>query len=235
MTRSPDLTGFTPRPLPGEVSLHGRRVRLDPFCPARHGPDLARAVSGPANRDIWTFMPIDPVDDTDSFPAIFSDIITRNGWAAYVIADQDTAAVLGTASYMRQRPEHGSCEVGCVAFSPHLKRTAHASEAIYLMASHVFDDLGYRRFEWKCHDGNTASKNAAIRFGFRFEGVFRNDMVMKGKSRDTAWFAMTDADWPEVSAGFVTWLDPANFDQTGQQKISLSSLRSIQQIQQQQQ
>jgi RimJ/RimL family protein N-acetyltransferase len=117
---------------------------------------------------------------------------------------------------------HGSVEVGCVAFGDALKRTREATEAMYLMAAHVFDELGYRRYEWKCNNGNAASKCAAKRFGFIYEGVFRNDMVVRGENRDTAWFAMTDGDWPQIKAGFEAWLASDNFDAGGQQKTKLT-------------
>ena len=127
---------------------------------------------------------------------------------------------------MRIREIHGSAEVGCVAFSHALRRTPEATEAMYLMAQHLLEELGYRRYEWKCHNENAASHRAAQRFGFKFEGVFRNDMVIRGQNRDTAWYAMTDADWPNVKAAFEAWLDPSNFDAAGQQKQSLESFRS---------
>jgi RimJ/RimL family protein N-acetyltransferase len=126
---------------------------------------------------------------------------------------------------MRLRPEHGSVEIGCVVFGKALQKTRGATEAIYLMAKHAFSDLGYRRFEWKCDNDNADSKNAALRFGFEFEGVFRNDMVMKGRNRDTAWFSIIDTDWPIVKAGFETWLSAQNFDENGRQISSLRDCR----------
>ena len=230
-----DLSGFTPRPLPGDRVLAGRLARLEPYTAERHGLALARVIAGPENAHLWTYMPFDPFPEANAFIEAFGTKVREGGWQAMVIIDQASDAVLGTASYMRLRPEHGSCEVGCVAFSPKLQRTTHASEALYLMASHVFDELGYRRFEWKCHNENLASRRAAARFGFQYEGVFRNDMVMKGKNRDTAWFAMTDDDWPDIKADFETWLAPENFDTDGIQKVSLSSLRAQRAQQQQQQ
>ncbi|MAK62174.1 MAG: GNAT family N-acetyltransferase [Ponticaulis sp.] len=170
-------------------------------------------------------MPFD-FQEAAHFGHDFEKMMIEKDWLTYTILDRETTRPLGMASYMRQRPEHGSIEVGCVAFSPALRRTIAATEAMYLMAAHVFDDLHYRRYEWKCHNKNTASKNAALRFGFQFEGVHRNDMVMKGTSRDTAWFAMTDDDWPGVKAAFKRWLSPDNFDENGQQKLPLSALQA---------
>ncbi|VAW07153.1 Acetyltransferase, GNAT family, partial [hydrothermal vent metagenome] len=137
----------------------------------------------------------------------------------------DTGAVLGMASYMRIRPEAGSVEIGCIVFSGALQKTPAATEAMYLMARHIFDDLGYRRYEWKCNDENAASKSAAERLGFQFEGVFRQDMVVKGENRDTAWFSVLDSEWPEVKAGLNAWLAPENFDADGRQRRSLRQCR----------
>lgn len=229
-----DLTDYQPREIPGRKTLTGRLATLYPYDPAAHGLGLAAAVGGPGNAETWRYMPFEPFPAGEAFIPAFNAVALDRGWSPYVITDKASDTILGTASYMRLRPEHGSCEVGCVAFGSQLKRTAHASEAMYLMAAHVFDDLKYRRYEWKCHNQNAASKKAAARFGFRFEGIFRNDMVMKGQSRDTAWFAMTDADWPQIKADFETWLSPSNFDADGQQKTSLSALRARHQHQQQQ-
>ena len=125
---------------------------------------------------------------------------------------------------MRLRPEYGSAEIGCVIFGDKLQKTRAATETLYLFAKHVFEDLGYRRFEWKCDNGNVASKRAAERFGFKFEGIFRNDMIVKGRNRDTAWYAMTDDDWTAVKARFETWLSPENFGFNSLQKKALSDL-----------
>jgi RimJ/RimL family protein N-acetyltransferase len=129
------------------------------------------------------------------------------------------------ASYMRIRPEAGSAEVGSVVFSKALQRTAAATEAIFLMARHLFEDRGYRRFEWKCDNQNAASVRAARRFGFTAEGVFRQDMVVKGRNRDTAWFSILDGEWPRIRSAFEQWLAPENFDPAGQQRRSLAAIR----------
>ena len=144
---------------------------------------------------------------------------------ASVIRVKESGTLEGMVSYMRARPEHGSVEIGCVAFGHRLQRTAAATEAVYLMAKHAFDDLGYRRFEWKCDNTNEASKRAALRFGFTYEGLFRQDMVRKGANRDTAWFSIIDKEWPKVRTGFERWLDPANFSATGLQIRPLTYLR----------
>jgi RimJ/RimL family protein N-acetyltransferase len=133
---------------------------------------------------------------------------------------------LGRAAYLRITPEFGVIEIGAILLAAELRRTTAATEAIYLLIRHAFDDLGYRRVEWKCNALNAASRSAAERFGFTFEGIFRNHMVVKGHSRDTAWYAMTDADWPRVRVGFESWLAPRNFDASGAQKRSLRELIS---------
>lgn len=221
-----DLSGFTPRLVPGDKTLIGDRVRLEPWDPATHGPGLADVLAGEENAHIWAHIPRGPYLNTSTFPVEFESLVRESDWNTYIIIDAISDAPLGTTSYMRQRPEHGSIEAGCVAFGSTLKRTPHATEAMYLQAAHIFDDLKYRRYEWKCDTNNQASARAAERFGFRFEGVFRNDMVVKGRNRDTAWFAMTDSDWPKVKAAFQTWLSPENFDENGHQKCKLEAFRS---------
>jgi RimJ/RimL family protein N-acetyltransferase len=150
----------------------------------------------------------------------------EHAWQPMIFRGRDSNKVLGTASYMRIRPEAGSAEVGCVVFSKALQRTPAATEAMFLMARHVFDDLGYRRYEWKCDNENAASKNAASRFGFSAEGVFRQDMVVKGKNRDTAWYSIIDDEWPTTRSAFEGWLAPENFDSSGLQRRSLREIRN---------
>ena len=144
----------------------------------------------------------------------------------FAIVPLETGAASGWASFMRIKPQHGVIEVGNVLFSPGLQRSRAATEAMYLMASHVFDDLGYRRYEWKCNAENEASRRAAARLGFTFEGIFRQHMVSRGRNRNTAWFSMLDHEWPARKRAFEAWLDPANFDDSGRQKRSLSQIGS---------
>ncbi len=220
------LSSWTPRERPGGWPLTGARTVLEPLDWDVHADGLYQAVASPAVSDIWDYMPIGPFKNQDHFRKVFDYIRADRGWEMLVIRQGNGGKVLGMASFMRIREDHGSAEVGCVAFGRELRRTPEASEAMYLMGQHLFNELGYRRYEWKCHNENAASKRAAKRFGFKFEGIFRNDMVMRGKNRDTAWFAMTDADWPEVEQAFKAWLSPSNFDAAGQQKRKLESFRS---------
>lgn len=220
------LNDWTPRERPGKSPLTGSRVALEPVDWAKHGEGLYDAVASPKVGDIWDYMPIGPFDSLASFQKTFEYTSAKLGWETLVFRRSHDGTILGMSSYMRIREEHGSAEIGCVAFGRALKRTPEASEAMYLMASHVFDELGYRRYEWKCHNENAASRRAAERIGFAFEGVFRNDMVVDGKNRDTAWFAMTDQDWPQIKSAFESWLAPSNFDSDGAQIRTLESFRS---------
>jgi RimJ/RimL family protein N-acetyltransferase len=220
-----DLSNWRPCALPGQETLRGRYVRLEPYCPDTHLAGLFAAICGEEDNELWAFMPLGPFAKPEALAAVLMGAHQKLGWNTIIIRDALGEEILGMASYMRNRPEHGSTEVGAVTFSRKLQRSRLATEAIYLMAKHVFDDLGYRRFEWKCNNANDASKRAAIRFGFSFEGVFRKDMVVKGQNRDTAWYAITEDDWPIVKKSFETWLDPQNFDAKGVQRTKLTAHR----------
>jgi len=224
-----DLSHWTPRPTPGLAVLAGARVRLEPLDWAAHGAGLFAATCGEANLALWDWMPVGPFPQAEDLQLFLATMAMKEGWRTLVIRDTQTGAqtgeVLGMSTYMRIREAHGSAEIGCVAFGPRLKRTPEATEALALMAAHVFD-LGYRRYEWKCNQGNLASRRAAERFGFVFEGIFRNDMVLKGRSRDTAWYSLTDADWPPVRDALARWLAPDNFASDGTQIRSLESFRT---------
>lgn len=219
-----DLAHWTPRPTPGLAVLTGQRVTLEPLDWARHGAGLFAATGGDANASLWEWMPVGPFLAPEDLQLFLAAAHAREGWRTMTIRSAATGEILGMCTYMRIREAHGSAEIGCVAFGPKLRRTPEATEALALMASHVFD-LGYRRYEWKCNELNLASKRAAIRFGFVFEGIFRNDMVTKGRSRDTAWYSLTDAEWPRVNAALARWLAYDNFANDGGQKRTLESFR----------
>lgn len=225
-----DLSTWTPRPTPGLTPLPGQRVRLEPLDPIAHGAGLFDAVGGAANANLWQWMPVGPFPTASALIDFLTAQHAAERWRTLVIRSAQSAPgsgddILGMATYMRIREAHGSAEIGCVAFGPRLKRTPEATEALSLMASHVFA-LGYRRYEWKCNDANLASKRAAERFGFIFEGIFRNDMVVKGQSRDTTWYAITDAEWPPLHTALDQWLAPTNFADDGAQKRTLESFRT---------
>jgi RimJ/RimL family protein N-acetyltransferase len=220
-----DLSSWTPRPTPGLVALAGTSVRLEPLDWTAHGDGLFAAVGGKANAEMWTHMPVGPFADADALHRMLEARAAHEGWKTMVVRAAPNGAVLGMATYMRIREAQGSAEIGCVAFGPKLRRTRQGTEAFRLMAGHVFNDLGYRRYEWKCNQTNAASKRAAERFGFVFEGVFRQDMVMKGKTRDTAWYSIIDAEWPGLDTAIERWLAPANFAADGRQIRPLESFR----------
>jgi RimJ/RimL family protein N-acetyltransferase len=219
-----DLTNWTTKPTPGECVLAGTRVRLEPLAWEEHGAELFTAVGGETNAGIWDWMPMGPMLEPEALRAFLARMRPNEGWRTMVIRRADSGEILGMASYMRIREAHGSAEIGCVAFGPSLRRTAEATEALALMAAHVFE-LGYRRYEWKCNSRNRASNRAAERFGFTFEGTFRNDMVTKGMSRDTAWYSILDTEWPSLDAALRQWLAPENFASDGAQIRTLESFR----------
>ena len=191
-----------------------------------HLESLYSNTSGPENDRLWTYMFDGPFRDRSSFEATFRKKATSEDPLFFAIFDKATAAAAGVAAFLRIEPSHRCIEVGHIVFSPLLQRTAAATEAMYLMARYVFEDLGYRRYEWKCDSKNEPSRRAALRFGFQFEGIFRQHMIVKGRNRDTAWYAMLDCEWPERKRNFERWLSPDNFDDTGRQRISLSSLNA---------
>lgn len=215
-----------PRP-PERQVLAGRRVRLEPLDPARHGRDLFDAAQGSsADPNLWRYLFDGPFAGYETFLTWLEGDAATADPLFFAIVDQATGHAVGMASYMRITPAHGVIEIGYIWFGPTLQRTPGATEAIYLLARHAFDDLGYRRLEWKCDAQNARSRRAAVRFGFQPEGVFRQHMVVKGRNRDTAWFAMTDGDWPRARAAFERWLDPANFDEQGHQRQTLEEMRA---------
>lgn len=208
--------------------LEGRYARLEPLDPARHGADLLASARQPGAEDRFRYLFEEPppADDEGPFRAWLAGAAASDDPMFWAVVDRATGRAEGRQSLMRITPEHGVVEVGHILWGPAIARTRVATEALYLFAAHAFDDLGYRRFEWKCNDLNAPSKRAALRFGFSPEGVFRQHMVAKGRSRDTAWFAMTDGDWHDgLRAGYERWLDPANFGPDGAQRERLSVRR----------
>lgn len=217
-----DLSDWKPCARPGLVSLEGQYASLEPLNWQRHGAGLFEAICGPGNEDIWAYLPVECPDDLNGLRPLLDP---RSEWETMIIRSVDADEILGMASYMRINEAHGSVEVGCVAFGKELQRSRTATDAMYLMARHAFTDLGYRRYEWKCNEENEASKRAALRYGFRYEGLFRHHMVVKGQNRDTAWYAMLDSEWPQLDAAFQAWLNPDNFDKEGRQVRKLADLR----------
>jgi len=216
------VPGWSERPRPQRGTLPGRYCRLEPVETDLHAADLFAAyMEAPDDRD-WTYL----FSERPHTPAQFREYLAKLAMSEdplhYAIVDAGTAKPVGTAALMRIEPIHGVIEVGAITFSPRLKRTRAATEAMYLLMRHVFDQLGYRRYEWKCDSLNAASRSAAGRYGFTFEGIFRRAIVYKGRSRDTAWFSIVAEEWPRIRAAFETWLEPGNFDDAGQQRRRLS-------------
>ncbi len=210
-----DLADWTPRPAPDPAFREGRHARLERLDPERHLSDLAGFVL--PHPEMWTFLSAPAPKDEGTYRAILAELCARPPSAyPYAVIDRASGRAMGHLLLMEVRPAQGVFEVGYIAFPPALQRTIVATEAICLAASIGFD-LGYRRLEWKCDDRNEPSKAAALRFGFTFEGVFRQHMIVKGRNRDTAWFSMLDREWPSRRAAFEAWLDPANFDGEGRQ------------------
>ncbi|MEM7688159.1 MAG: GNAT family protein [Pseudomonadota bacterium] len=219
-------TALKPKDPPSRVTLTGRFVFLEPLAAERHGADFDAHLCGAANEDLWNFIPFGAPSDSAELFGVLANMQAQSGWISFAVRDLSSGKATGTVSLMRVRPEHGSAEIGCVVFGKALQRTPAASEAVFLLGQYLFDTLGYRRYEWKCDNRNEASRRAAVRFGFSFEGIFRNDMIVNGRNRDTAWFAMTDADWLKVRLAYDAWLSPQNFDEHGQQRESLTTLVS---------
>ncbi len=206
--------------VPGAATtLRGARVTLRPVDPAADAPSLFDATTDPAT---WTYLAYGPFASAGELEALLAVAAAEDGRRALAI--ERDGRVLGTASYLRIVPEHRVIEIGHIVLGRPLARTAAATEAIFLLASHAFDELGYRRLEWKCDALNAASRSAAQRYGFRFEGIFREHMIVKGRNRDTAWFAILEEEWPPLRAAFEAWLDPANFDADGRQRRRLGEL-----------
>ncbi len=214
-----------PARMPAATQLIGRLVTLGPLDPAGHAGPLFRAVHG--HDELYDYLFDMPAADEAAMQASLSAKVAKTDALFFAIVDNRSQLPIGIASYLRIEPVHRVIEVGNILFTPLLQRTPHATEAMYLMAKHAFEELGYRRYEWKCNALNGPSRNAALRLGFSFEGIFRQHMIVKGASRDTAWFAMLDSEWPRCRQAFDAWLDPSNFRADGSQIQTLADLREL--------
>ncbi|TMF05396.1 MAG: GNAT family N-acetyltransferase [Chloroflexi bacterium] len=212
------------RPL-SRVALEGELVRLEPVDVARHAGQLFAAQSSAP--ELWQYLPYGPFESETDFRVWLTERAASSDPLFYAIVERRSGRALGMASFLRVEPGHGVIEVGHIWYSPALQRTRLATESMYVMARHVFDDLRYRRYEWKCNALNEPSRRAAVRLGFTFEGVFRQHMVIKGENRDTAWYSMLDGEWPAAKAAFEAWLRPENFNGEGRQLRSLAELRVV--------
>jgi RimJ/RimL family protein N-acetyltransferase len=217
------MANWKPPAPPARAALSGRFCALEPLDPQRHGPELYKANALDNEGRMWTYLPYGPFESFKSYAAWLNQDCLGNDPLFYTIVDQSARKPVGMASYLRIDPPVGALEVGHLIFSQLLQKTPAATEAMYLMMKNAFA-LGYRRYEWKCDALNAKSRAAAQRLGFSFEGIFRQARVYKGRTRDTAWFSVIDQEWPALEQAFVRWLDPANFDERGLQRLSLSSL-----------
>jgi RimJ/RimL family protein N-acetyltransferase len=219
------LPGWLPRSSPPRSPIEGRFCRVEPLDCDRHAADLFAANGADPEGRNWTYLPQGPYAAFEPYRAALAAAIMREKALAHAIVERGSGRAVGVASYLSIDPPNGTIEIGAINYSPRLQRRAAATEAMYLLMRRVFDELGYRRYEWKCDSLNEPSRAAAQRLGFRYEGLFRQAVVYKGRNRDTAWFSVVDGEWPDLRAAFERWLDPANFDADGRQRSGLASLR----------
>ncbi|MBD9413359.1 GNAT family N-acetyltransferase [Pseudomonas sp. PDM16] len=222
---SADLSQWQTRPFPPHEVQQGRFIRLERLDVVRHGDDLWQELQGP-DPALWDYLPYGPFTERTAFDAWLAGNADSHDPQFHAVVEQTSGRALGLIAYLRITPKDGCIEIGHVAFGGTMQRTPGTTEAVFLLARHAFDDLGYRRFEWKCNARNARSKRAAERFGFVYEGLFRQHMVVKGESRDTAWYAMIDSEWPACRTAFQRWLAVDNFDAEGQQRHRLEALRN---------
>jgi len=217
-----DPVPWTPRPQVVPVRLAGIHCTVEPYDERHLDPLVAALITGSSPR-IWTYIPVPEMTGREALGEWLTSLVADPGSVPHTISLPDGRQV-GVASYLRLDPANGSVEVGGIVYAEELQRTTAATEAMFLMARHVFDDLGYRRYEWKCDSRNLPSRRAAERLGFTYEGTFRNALVYKGRNRDTDWLSITDAEWPALRERFERWLDPDNFDESGNQVTPLRAV-----------
>lgn len=211
---------------PPHSSIAGRLVRIEPLSP-NHIDGLYDSIGRPEYAGLWTYMSSGPFQEKAPFEKFITTRLESNDGFPYTIIDRTHDKPIGFYTLMRMDIPNRVIEIGSIVFSPILQRTTAATEAIYLIARAVFEDLGYRRLEWKADSANASSLRAAARYGFTFEGIFRQHMIVKGRNRDTAWFSIIDSEWLVVRDAFEKWLDQSNFDGAGNQRRSLESFRTV--------
>lgn len=219
-----DLSNWKSCPAPEGFSVTGRYVMIEPFRRDVHETALWEALGGSDINELIRYFPNGPYEAAGQL-ADWLEANKSTGTVVCIFRNRRTGDIVGMASLMRPDPANGVVEVGSVAHGAAMARSPMSTEAHYLMARHVFEDLGYRRYEWKCHNDNAPSKVTAARLGFTFEGVFRQHIISKGANRDTAWFSMIDGEWPALKRAFEAWLEPSNFNPEGEQKIRLEGMR----------
>ncbi len=220
------LPGWSPRPPPPRTAMAGRFCTVAPLDPERHAAELFAAYAEDVEGRLWTYLPRGPFAALDEYRGWAEAASRDDDPLTHAIIDNATGQAVGTAAYMRIEPAVGVIEVGSITYSPRLQRRPAGTEAMYLMMRRVFDELGYRRYEWKCNSLNAPSRAAAARFGFEYEGLFRQATLTRGRNRDTTWFSIIDSEWPARRGAFERWLDPANFAADGTQHRTLASFRT---------
>ena len=221
---------WQPRPRPEARTFTGSYCRLERLDPARHADDLFTADQADTDGTSWTYLPYGPFAHPEDYAAWVTEVAAQPDPYFFAVVDTEEPSLtsgqaVGVLSLMRVQPEAGSIEVGHIHFSPAVQHRRAGTEAHHLLGTYVFDQLGYRRYEWKCDALNEPSRRAAVRLGFQFEGIFRQSQIVKGRNRDTAWYAIIDAEWPRVREAFRAWLAPDNFDTQGRQRSALQARR----------
>ena len=216
-----EVPGWQGAVAPRREPMMGRICQVEPLDTNAHFEDLYQAFSEDAEGRLWTYMSSGPFDSVDQFRDWMDAACATEDPLYYAIIDLTSGKALGVCAYLRIQQTVGVIEVGSITYSPQLQRTPLATEAMFLMMARVFDELGYRRYEWKCDSLNAASRNAAVRLGFSYDGLFEQAIVYKGRNRDTAWYSILDQDWPALKKAYSSWLEPQNFDERGEQKRKL--------------
>lgn len=218
------VPGFTPPARPPRTAMRGAYVDIEPLEIERHAPSLFRAQAEDRDGRRWTYLAFEQPATETAYREFLASVAGGDDPLFHAIVDRASGDAVGLCSFLRIEPRNASIEIGHLNFAPRLSRTRGATEAIFLLMRRAFAELGYRRFEWKCDALNDPSRRAAMRFGFTFEGIFRQATVYKGRNRDTAWYSIVDGEWPALERAYMRWLAPANFDAAGAQHESLGSL-----------
>ena len=218
------VEGWRERPRPPRTAMTGRYCAVEPLQPDTHAADLYRACMEDKEHRVWTYIPYGPFHAFKDYRSWLESYGTGDDPLFHTVIDLETLRAAGVASYLNLKPDVGVVEVGHISYSPQLQKTPAVTEAMFLMMRRAFDELGYRRYEWKCDALNAASRTAAERLGFVFEGVFRQATIYKGRNRDTAWYSIIDAQWPALKKAIERWLEPGNFDAQGRQRLRLADV-----------
>ena len=218
------IPDWQPVSLPPHTTMEGRYCRVEAIGIERYGRELFVALHHEGAAKNWTYLPYGPFSSEGDFLDWMATNCLGGDPLFHAVVDAVTGKAVGVASYLRIEPSVGVIETGHIHFSPLMQRRPAATEAMFLMMRRVFAELGYRRYEWKCDALNAPSRRAAERLGFRFEGIFRQATIYKGRNRDTAWFSIIDREWPALERAFSLWLEPSNFDESGVQRVSLGTL-----------